>query len=112
MTAKIPSAISITPSRACSCNSSQCTLRCPLVSYCRSPLGEIVAAAEYARAEKAEATRRAYRSDFEIYSGPGAPSARFSNDLSRNKYVKITVMTIETFVAGLSSQLRNSEYRL
>jgi hypothetical protein len=31
------------------------------------PAAEIAAATEYARAEKATATRRAYRSDFEIY---------------------------------------------
>ena len=31
------------------------------------PAREVAAAAEYARADKAEATRRAYRSDFEIF---------------------------------------------
>jgi site-specific recombinase XerD len=36
------------------------------VSLCRSPR-RLAAAVEYARAEKAEATQRAYRSDFEIF---------------------------------------------
>ena len=31
------------------------------------PAREVAAAVEYARAKKAEATRRAYRSDFEIF---------------------------------------------
>jgi site-specific recombinase XerD len=37
------------------------------VRPCPCPLGRVATAAEYARAEKAEATRRAYRSDFEIF---------------------------------------------
>ena len=39
----------------------------PAGEFLPLPAREVATAAEYARAEKAEATRRAYRSDFELF---------------------------------------------